>query len=97
MAGVIVDRDQSRPVEGIGVVRIADEVGRVVAGLIVVGPVAVIEWFRIGDRAVIALPAPGADALVIEGIVRRRVEEHVVVKRGPIEIGIVVVIVRQPA
>lgn len=89
-ATAAIDRNQRAVGISITVIGIADIIGIIVAGLVIIGAIAAIDRFGEGFVAVAALPCPGLDAIVIvEGIIGRSLSDHLVEGRGAIGIGVI--------
>ncbi len=92
----VVDNDQLAVGIAVAVVGVADEVGIVRAGLIIIVAVAAVDRFDQAHGVVAAAPGPQPCRPVVEAVVGRSVAEGVAHRIGAVDIGIGVVGLHHP-
>ena len=90
-AVAIVDDDQfATIVIAVRIIGVADQVGFIGAGLVIIVAVAAVDRFDQADRIVMAAPGPDVGRAIIVAIVGRGVAEGVAHGVGALDIGVVV-------
>ena len=93
----VVDGDEFTAAIAIAVVPVIDQIGGVLAGLIVIAALALRRRLNEAPVSVSCVPCPGPRAAVIEGIVRWGVAESVCLAVGAIDICVGVALVSEPS
>ena len=94
-AGQGKHRNQCTVVIGIGILRIAHEIGRVGPGVIIIGAIAPGDRFADHPRAIARRPGPGAHPAIVKAVIGRCILNRVFLVQPAIEITIPRAPVRQ--
>ena len=90
----VIDAGDPPVAIAVTVIGIAHEIRVVGARLVIIIAIAVIDGLGIGEVIAARLPDPGLDAVIVEGIIGRRIADRVADPVGPVDPGIPIVIRR---